>query len=89
MTVTTKTPEKEYPYLAVWNNGEPLSLEQVKNINKESIVLISKVIKNNDENVDGYATYVQYLLGGKEGFITKNEEEYFPLPQGYTATFVQ
>lgn len=28
--------------------------------------------------------YVQYVLGGKEGYITKHEDEYFPLPKGYS-----
>lgn len=85
MKVTVKIPNKEYPYLAVWaGKDQHLTMDEISRINKSDIVLISMVeVNENGEQCDKQP-YVQYLLGGKEGFITKNEEEYFELPRGYS-----
>lgn len=78
MKSTLKQPEAAYPYLAIWTMGEPLP----KEIKMEEIVVVSIVpIK------DQYSQpYVQPLHGGKEGFFTKKESEYTPLPKGFILT---
>lgn len=87
MKITTQIPEKEYPYLAVWaGKEEHLTIEQIARIKTKDIVLISMV--ESDEECDK-KPYVQWVLGGKEGHITKCEDEYFPLPKGYLLCLCQ
>jgi hypothetical protein len=86
MNVTTYYPEKEYPYLAIWvGKNETLDLNSIKNIKKEDIVLIS--MARDDEGNE--QPYVQNLLGGGKGYFTKSEDEYCPLPKGYSVTICQ
>lgn len=83
MKVTVKTPEKKYPYLAVWvGKDQSLTPKQIMEIDKNEIVLISFVHGQNEP-------YVQSLLGGREGFVTRNEEEFFPLPGGFSVELSQ
>lgn len=78
MKTTIQHPEKQYPYLAVFTMGEPIKHP----ILTKDIVLVSLIEhKEKDSQV-----YIQSLLGGKEGFITKKEEDYTALPKG---TFVK
>jgi hypothetical protein len=86
MKVTTYYPEKEYPYLAVWvGRGESLAVDLIHNVKKEDIVVISMVdVEGSDKQ-----PYVQPLTGGKQGYITKHEDEYCPLPKGYSVTLCQ
>lgn len=86
MTITKQFPQKEYPYLAVWVGTpqiEPLNLSSIKN---EDIVLISMVEVEKGEDKQ---TYIQFVLGGKPSYTTKNENEYCPLPTGYVLTLCQ
>ncbi len=86
MNVTTYYPEKEYPYLAIWvGKNETLDLNSIKNIKKEDIVLIS-IARDDEGNIQ---PYVQCLLGGEIGNFTKCEDEYCPLPKGYSVTICQ
>lgn len=80
MKVTKQFPEKEYPYLATWANGNKyLSDRLISSLEVKDIVLISMVeVEDKDNQV-----YVQQILGGKQAYITKNEDEYCPLPKGY------
>lgn len=86
MEVTRFIPTKDYPYLAVWvGKDESLDLKLIHNVKVEDIVLISMVeVENSDKQ-----PYVQYVLGNKQGFITKHEEEYCYLPKGYSLTLCQ
>ena len=86
MEVTKQAPEKEYPYLAVWTgDGETLGTLSISRIKTEDIVLISLLGNTGNDIV----TYVQHILGGKEAYITKSENDYFPLPKGYQLKFIQ
>lgn len=69
MKVLTKIPSKEYPYLAVWaGQDQSLDPKLLHNIKPKDIVLISMVeVENSDKQ-----PYVQYVLGCKEGYITKH-----------------
>ncbi len=90
MKITVKIPTKEYPYLAVWaDKGEHLTMQQVSRIEQKDIVLISMIEVNKSGESCDKQPYVQYLLGGKEGYITKHEDEYFPLPTGYSLELCQ
>ncbi len=86
MKVTKQIPTKEYPYLAVWvGKDESLCPKLIHNVKVEDIVLISMVdVENSDKQV-----YVQFVLGNKQGYITKAEDEYCPLPVGYSLTLCQ
>ena len=86
MTVTKKIPQKEYPYLATWvGRDQFLDPKLIHNVKVEDIVLISMVeVENSDKKA-----YVQYVLGGKESYTTKSEDEYCPLPNGYSLTLCQ
>lgn len=89
MKTTTYYPEKDYPYLAVWvGKDESLTDERIHNIQIKDIVIISMVDPDSDDSIDK-VPYVQYLIGGKQGYITKHENEYHPLPKGYTITLTQ
>ena len=90
MKVLTKIPQREYPYLAVWvGQDQSLDPKLLHNIKLEDIVLISMVaVKENNEQCDKQP-YVQYVLGGKEGYITKHEDEYCALPNGYSLELCQ
>ena len=86
MKVTKFIPTKDYPYLAVWvGKYETLDPKSIHNIKVEDIVLISMVdVGNSDKQ-----PYVQHVLGKKRGYFTKKEEEYCPLPSGYSLTLCQ
>lgn len=90
MKVLTKIPTTEYPYLAVWvGKDQSLDPKLLHNIKLEDIVLISMVtVKENDEQCNKQP-YVQYILGGKEAYTTKHEDEYCPLPAGYSLELCQ
>ena len=83
-------PRRTYPYLAVWvGKGGTLDEKQIANIDMNEIVLISMVtVKENEEQADKQP-YVQYLFGGKEGYVTKYEDEYYPLPNGFVVEIRQ
>lgn len=86
MEAKTFYPSKKYPYMAVWvGRGESLAINLIHNIKVNDIVIISMVdMDNSDKQI-----YVQPLLGGKQGYITKREDEYCPLPNGYSVTLCQ
>lgn len=87
MTVTKEVPQTKYPYLATWvGKDQFLDPKLIHNVKLEDIVLISMV--EVEENSDKQP-YVQYVLGSKESYITKNEDEYCPLPNGYSLTLCQ
>lgn len=88
MTITTLLPEKTYPYIAVYylcSASGNLSNEELKKIDKNELVLISIVHKQDSDSL----VYVQYLFGGKEGYVTKREKDYLPLPKGFQITITQ
>ena len=80
MKITRRLPEKKYPYLAVWTGGEPLADWCI-----DDIMIISMIPQENADN----ACYVQKLDGAKDGYITKAEHEYKPLPIGTIITLTQ
>jgi hypothetical protein len=86
MKVTKYIPTKEYPYLATWvGKDEMLDPKLIHNVKIEDIVLISMIdVENSDKQV-----YVQFVLGNKKGYLTKAEDEYCPLPTGYSLTMCQ
>jgi hypothetical protein len=86
MKTTIQYPVTEYPYLAVFTSGESLSKEDLFNIKREDIVLISIVYS--DKTSDG-KPYVQYLLGGKPSYFTEEENAYTPLPKGTEINIIQ
>lgn len=86
MKVTTTTPQKEYPYLAVWVGRDMITSIDIANIKQSEIVLISMVDIDTDKDKQ---PYVQYLFGGQPAYVTQNENEYFPLPKGFTVTICQ
>lgn len=90
MKVLTKIPAKEYPYLAVWvGKDQSLDPKLLHKIKLEDIVLISMVtVKENEEQCEKQP-YVQHVLGRKEAYITKHENEYCPLPNGYSLELCQ
>jgi hypothetical protein len=71
-----------YPYLAIWTFDKAISEDTIIDVN--DIVLISQVYKN-----DVKCSYVSYVNGGKESFITASEKEYAPLPSGYKIELIQ
>lgn len=71
-------PSKEYPYLAVWVGND--STADTLNVEQKDLVLISMVNSR---------PYIQYILGGREGYFTDAEEEYYPFPKGYILTLTQ
>ncbi len=87
MKITTFTPTRDYPYLAVWaGEGTILSEEQISKISNNDVLIISMV---EIESGADLKTYVQPLLGGKAGYVTTHEKEYFPLPKGWSITLEQ
>jgi hypothetical protein len=85
MKVTTKPTERDYPYLAVWVGVDNhLSEKTIQNKRISEIFVIS--LLNNKEDSD---IYVQSLIGGTKGFITKSEHEFQPLPKGFSITIEQ
>lgn len=78
MKTTIQHPEKQYPYLAVWTNGEGIT----KEIKIDDIVVVSLVdVPNQDKK-----PYIQPLLGGKGGYFTTEEKCYTPIPKGTIIT---
>ena len=87
MKVTTKIPTTEYPYLAVWvGKDQSLDIKLLHNIKLEDIVLISMISPTTDSDK---LPYVNYVLGSREGYFTKSEDEYCALPKGYSLEFCQ
>lgn len=85
MTTKITVPEKKYPYLAVHTLRKELTLEEVQNLSSVDLILISLVeVHNSDKKV-----YVQPLLGGKQGYFTEREQDYFPMPKGYSIELIQ
>ena len=90
MKVTVQIPIKDYPYLAVWvGQDQFLDPKLTGNIKPEDIVLISLISINENGKQCDKRPYVQYVLGGKEAYITKNEQDYCPLPNGYVLELCQ
>jgi hypothetical protein len=86
MKVVTSVPKKQYPYLAFWvGSDKTFSKEMLINLKKEDIVLISTIENDEGDN----EVYVQYFFGGTEAHTTHHEEEYEPLPNGYTVHITQ
>lgn len=86
MKTTFKYPEKTYPYLALWaGEGQYLSEWDINKASQSDIVLISLVEKKDEDS----KVYVSFVIGGKEGYFTQNEKEYFPLPKGYEINLIQ
>jgi hypothetical protein len=82
MKITKQQPEKEYPYLAVWRgDGEPIG----RNYRIDEIMVVNIQSRPDSDNV----VWVQPLDGGKEGYVTKHENEYAPLPTGTIITITQ
>jgi|GEM_PF-5341723 len=89
MKTKLTSPQKEYPYLAIWV-GRDFNNEDIDpdSITSENILVISKLlVEENDK--ERLSIYVQNLTGGHEGYLTKNEEEYIALPSGYTVEIIQ
>ena len=86
MTVTQQIPQKKYPYLAVWaGEYQFLDLKSILDVKQEDVVLISMVeVEDSDKQ-----PYVQWVTGGKESYFTLHEDEYIPLPFGYSLTLCQ
>jgi hypothetical protein len=86
MIIKTTTPKKQYPYLAYWVGSDKTFFnEMLINLKKEYIVLISTIKNNEGDN----QLYVQPFFGGAVAFLTSNEEDYEPLPNGYTIHITQ
>lgn len=86
MIITTNTPKKQYPYLAYWvGSDKTLTKEMLTNLKKEDIVLISTI---EDEEGDN-EVYVQPLFGGALAHVTHHEQEFEPLPNGYSIHITQ
>lgn len=81
MKITQKQPEKTYPYLAICTFGGKLPLVYDEN----DLVLISLIQQGNAHKMP----YVQFVNGNKEGYITKKESDYAPLPTGTIITITQ
>lgn len=83
MQVEIKKPDtkKQYPYLAFWTGEvDPKPKQYALN----DVVIISEVYKDGD-----IRPYVSFLNGSKEGYFTKNENEYTPLAKGTLITILQ
>jgi hypothetical protein len=78
MKIIQKSKRKEYPYLAVMGNYDKDTSYDINDI-----MIISK-IPNKDKEI-----YVQHLNGSQEGWFTKEENTYTPLPNGYEITITQ
>ena len=86
MKSQVKFPTREYPYIAVYTgDGKPLSQEEILEINKDEIVLISMCIDMEKDK----KPYVQYLIGGRTGYFTDEENLYSPLPKGTEINIIQ
>ncbi len=86
MKVVTSVPKKQYPYLAYWvGSDKTFTKEMLTNLKKEDIVLISTIENEFGDN----EVYVQRLFGGALAFLTSNEEDYEPLPNGYSIHITQ
>jgi hypothetical protein len=84
MKTEIKTPQKEYPYLAIWVGlDQYLTEKQISEIRPKDIVIIS-LVQNSDEIAK--QPFVQHLLGGSEGGFTNSESDYCPLPIGFSIT---
>lgn len=79
-----EAPEKEYPYLAVFN-------EELENFEPSEVVMVSLI--NEEEPKEGAEAgemvWIQFIDGHREGWITDKESDYTPLPSGYTITITQ
>jgi hypothetical protein len=84
MKITQKYPRQSYPYLAVWT-GVDNYLEKSE-YNPSEVVMISMLQENQGEDLK---PFVQYLDGSKEGYFTKSEKDFTPLPNGYEITLTQ
>jgi len=84
METKIKYPEKEYPYLAVYNSI-PEDPGVIVLTPVAEIVLISLCSPTPDSDK---MPYVQHLIGGKEGYFTKNEHEYLKLPSRTEVTII-
>lgn len=81
MEIYVDKPKKKYPYLAFWTGTQEPKPKQYA---EKDIVVISEVSKNGNTII-----YVSYLNGNNEGYYTKNEEEYTPLPTGTEIKIIQ
>jgi len=87
MQVSKTIPRTTYPYLATWTGkGEILDPKLIHNVKLEDIVLISMVTVEDQED---HQAYIQFVIGNRQGYLTKNEDEYCPLPTGYSITLTQ
>ena len=84
MKVLQKPQEKQYPYLAIMNFGEPIKTTATYDV--DDIMIVSMVQENSDEDKN---PYVQYLNGNKQGWFTKDEKDYTPLPKNFEITLIQ
>lgn len=81
MEIKIEKTKKQYPYLAYWTGEiEPKPTKYAEN----DVVIISEIVKGGD-----MLTYVSFLNGNKEGYFTKNENEYTPLAKGTLITILQ
>lgn len=82
MQIVHTTPEKKYPYLAIWTGGEPLP----NKISKDEVVIITMLIKDKESHL-----YLQCVDAAKSGCWLSEEAEksYRPLPSGYKIEIVQ
>ena len=84
MKAMYQIPSKEYPYLAVWSL-DVLNDHSLARIELQDVVVVSLIeVEGSDKQ-----PYVTPLLGGKQGYFTKNEGEYFRLPKGFLITIEQ
>ena len=84
MKILQKPQEKQYPYLAIMTFGEPL--KEMATYDVDDIMILSMVEENADEDKK---LYTQYLNGNKQGWFTKAEKDYTPLPKNFELTLIQ
>ena len=83
MKTTQEIPVREHPYLAIMTAGDPTELGKVYDI--DEIFIVSMISKDGNKT----KPYVQYVNGRAEGWFTKDEKDYAPLPKGYKITIEQ
>jgi len=93
MNVQHKPLEKSYPYLCTLTFGDNLNDHQIKNIENKDILVMSLVTVSEDDREnpadESPKPYVSYLTGGKVGYFTKKESDYFRLPTGFEVKITQ
>lgn len=88
MEAKTNNPEKTYPYLCIWNGaGDPLNDTQIEALPASDLMVMSKIQKPGGP--EDFVLYLSYLIGGKAGYETAKESDYFRLPKGFEVKLIQ